>query len=545
MPTWVAPDSDGTLAAVPVPRALPFRCLLAMVSAGVLFASSAAGQSVVLHEYFEPDDEEDLLLRATTLDGTMPVAIETPSGVIRAPQTMGSPQTAAKVYGGASTPDSPDAAYRVDRNTARPRAVSYDDPFNPSVAPFKRLYAFDAVDERLELVVADKVLRPVAIGGEHQVGDDQFYGEMVVDLAREEAVRIPSVGPGARILSTQTSPAVKFQILRDSADNWFMRSGERKRVQLILLLAISRDVFGSQYLDVPYAELPPVPPLPPAVQDAARRVANRIGVSSAMRPRQVLEALVAYFRGFAPSTELPVADDSVGLYEELALSQKGVCRHRAYAFVLTALYLGIPARMARNEAHAWVEVSDGRIWHRIDLGGAAGELDLRAQATGFQHVPPLDPHPWPPGAHRGEEMAERARDALQRSGSALTPGATRPDLARPATRLPSVGSAPGRRGLPAAQIEISALGDDVRRGDPLELSGRVTAKGRGCEGARVDVALVASGRDPIPLGSLPTGRDGRFVGAVTIRLDMEVGDYELFATTPGTARCGAGMSSIE
>ena len=35
---------------------------------------------------------------------------------------------------------------------------------------------------------------------------------------------------------------------------------------------------------------------------------------------------------------------------DLALSKKGVCRHRAYAFTITAQGLGIPARMVMNEA---------------------------------------------------------------------------------------------------------------------------------------------------------------------------------------------------
>jgi hypothetical protein len=31
--------------------------------------------------------------------------------------------------------------------------------------------------------------------------------------------------------------------------------------------------------------------------------------------------------------------------------------------------------MVLNEAHAWVEVYDSRLWHRIDLGGGGANLD--------------------------------------------------------------------------------------------------------------------------------------------------------------------------
>ena len=83
--------------------------------------------------------------------------------------------------------------------------------------------------------------------------------------------------------------------------------------------------------------------------------------------------LVAYFRSFVDSDEFPTDRDDV--YLALALSKKGVCRHRAFAFLVTALGLGLPARMITNEAHAWVEVSDGSLWRRIDLGGAGRALD--------------------------------------------------------------------------------------------------------------------------------------------------------------------------
>ena len=88
-----------------------------------------------------------------------------------------------------------------------------------------------------------------------------------------------------------------------------------------------------------------------------------IGVSRAQAPREALRRLVSYFRAFAPSEDPPTGHDDV--YLDLALSQKGVCRHRAFAFLVTALGLGLPARMVTNEAHAWVEVSDSRRWHRI------------------------------------------------------------------------------------------------------------------------------------------------------------------------------------
>ena len=88
----------------------------------------------------------------------------------------------------------------------------------------------------------------------------------------------------------------------------------------------------------------------------------------------------------ASSNEPPTGHDDV--YLDLALSQRGVCRHRAFAFLVTALHLGIPTRMVVNEAHAWVEVSDGTLWHRIDLGGdIVAPSGTKHWKSGMQPVP--------------------------------------------------------------------------------------------------------------------------------------------------------------
>jgi len=135
---------------------------------------------------------------------------------------------------------------------------------------------------------------------------------------------------------------------------------------------------------------------------------------------------VAHFRSFAPSSELPAAATTEGLYEELALSRKGVCRHRSYAFLVTAHRLGLPTRFVHNEAHAWVEVFDGRLWHRIDLGGAAGRIEYERPPEVPLHRPPSDAFPWPARSDPG----------------ATTPGLGRPPAGEP-SEGPQDGAAPG------------------------------------------------------------------------------------------------------
>jgi hypothetical protein len=516
----------------------------------------------MLHEFIEADAQEDLELGTTTPDGRMPAAARTPSGVISAPGFSSANTQRQVAYGGSATPDSIDATYRIDRDTTRPESVEYDDPFTPAVAPFKRLYAFDAVDRELELVVFDKATQRVSVGGTLGEGEDHFFGDLFVDLAAKVPVRIPSVGPGTKVLAMRAEPPTELELVADGAENLFVVGSERRRVRLILELAAPRAAFGSEFPDVSYEQLAPkLTPLPSSARTVVIEMLAQLGLSRAMPPVAALHRLVAHFRSFAPSEELPQAASGPGLYRELVLSKKGVCRHRAYAFVLTALGLGIPARFVRNEAHAWVEVSDGRLWRRIDLGGAAGSFDIGTRPGAPPHQAPPDPFPWPEGADSGAESAVPGGNAPGGPGpsGSGTPsngaGATgsgdangTPNAPQPS---PQFGGAPGGTSPspPAngagktpeaeeAKIELGLERDDVRRGMPLRVTGRVSNGAGACAQARVDLSVNGPNGE-ILIGSLPTDADGRYDSRVTIPFDIDVGDYTIRASTPGTTSCGA------
>lgn len=511
------------------------------------FAIPAHADGPVLHEYISPDAAEDLRMGATTQDGAMPAAIDTRSGVLAAPTEPRTSSAASQVaYGGSATPDSIDASYRIDRDTSRPEAVRYDDPFIPAVTPFKRLYAYDGLDEGFELVVHDKQLRALAIGGEPRPDDDQFYGDLFVDIVPGVPVRIPSVGPGARVLVARAEPAQHFELQRDGADNWFIVGDARKRVRLVLELAIARRVFGSEFAEVSWPELSRhVPALPPAARTAANEILRAVGISQAQRPAEAVRALVNYFRTFAPSDDSPRASSGSALYSELALSKKGVCRHRAYAFVITALALGVPARLVRNEAHAWVEVSDGYSWHRVDLGGAASRLDYEQHSSEHQHQPPPDPYQWPPGSEAGESLtAQASSSGGTRSGSpGAAPSGAPSSAPVPRNVVPSPSAAPEPpmpRDDPQSQNEVAVSSEDreLRRGARFHVTGVARAEQAVCANSRVDIALRDKAGSEHWLGALATDPNGKFDGRVALPFDLEVGDYSVSATTPRTAQCG-------
>jgi len=517
------------------------------VLAVLAFALPAHADGPVLHEYIAPDPAEDLRMGATTQDGAMPAAIDTRSGVVAAPSEPRTNSAASQVaYGGSATPDSIDASYRIDRDTSRPDAVRYDDPFIPAVTPFKRLYAYDGLDEGFELVVHDKQLRTLTIGGEARPDDDQFYGDLFVDIVPGVPVRIPSVGPGTRVLVARAEPALRFELQRDGADNWFIVGDARKRVRLVLELAIARRAFGSDFGEVSWSELAPrVPALPPAARSAASEVLNAVGISQAQRPAEAVRALVNYFRTFTPSDDSPRASSGGALYSELALSKKGVCRHRAYAFVVTALSLGVPARLVRNEAHAWVEVSDGVSWHRIDLGGAASRLDYEQHSSEHQHQPPADPYQWPPGSEAGESLtAQAASPGGARSGlpgaaaSGTPPSAQVPRSVVPTSSATSEPPAPHDDPHSKNEVAISSEDRELRRGARFHVSGIARIESAVCVNSRVDIALRDKAGAEHWLGALATDQDGKYDGRVALPFELEVGDYSVMATTPRTAQCG-------
>lgn len=515
-----------------------------LASVGILVASLAlSGGTVaadpILHEYFVPNAKEDIDLGATTPGGRLLAAIPGVDGPIAAPDVDRDPYASRTTYGGATGAAEDRSNYRIDRSTARPDSVSYHEPFIPSIAPFKRLFAYDAVSDQLELVVADPTLERLEVGGEPLPGEDQFYGDLAVEVVPGAAVRIPSVGPGARVLAANVSPPVPFQLYRDGAENWFLKSSARQRVRLTLQLAIERAVFGSRFADVSYANLrSTLPKLPRAVLGPASRVARHIGLTENTSPARAVELLVEYFREFEPSADFPEAGGGAPLYEELSLTQKGVCRHRAYGFVITALRQGIPSRMARNEAHAWVEVFDGRRWHRIDLGGAASHVELEREAHYEPYRAPQDQFHWPESSESGEQMVDRSLDARADTANGTSSGAA------DAGRMPPPPLAPPHPDLHAqgasrapASLRATVGAARVKRGHVVQVRGEFRSDSGPCPHARVDVQLAVLGRKPLHVQSLATDADGRFDHGVTIPMDMPVGEYRVVLSSPGSVVC--------
>jgi transglutaminase-like putative cysteine protease len=429
-----------------------------------------------------------------------------------------------------------------------PDTLPYDDPFSPSTTPFKRVVAFDAVDSSYRLVVRDPTLRPfVANDAVRMDGtEEQFFADLVVSASSGHRVRIPSVGPGARVVHARLGSGptdIDFTLFRDGAENWFLDANETGR--LVMELTVPRAAFGGEFGDPHQSDLH-VPSPPPNVVRDANRVSAAIGVDRTS-PRDTVKSLVAYFRSFTDSNIRPAGKGNA--YLDLALSRKGVCRHRAYAFTITALALGIPARMVMNEAHAWVEVYDGSLWRRIDLGGAGRTLRDSKAVTGVPYTPPPDPFAWPPFAERGDDLARAAHPATGArstgvgggSASSATPSpvSATNDGAPLTTRAPPGADAPGAStARVASTVTMEVVETDARRRAAIHVRGQARGGAEPCPHVIVLVEL----RDArtglrVSLGALATDEAGAFSGAVVVPAGTTIGDYEVVGHAPGGSGC--------
>ena len=535
--------------------------LLVCSSLGWVIAPGAFGQSgVIEHEYIPPDAAEDLRLGVLTPSGKMPATIRTPNGPVSAPDPYRvAHSTKAPTYGPAP---SAAARFQIDGVTSDSGTLHYHEPFRPSIAPFKRLRAFDAVNESFELVVTDATTHNVSLDNSPEPGQDEFFGD--ITLVGGHAVSIPSVAAGMRVLAADLEPSVPFQIAVDSAENWYFDAPTLiGKARLVLRIAADRVALSPEIAVNSYAKLASaLPPVPPTVARAAVPVLDQIGVSRVASPTDAVRALVAYFRGFTPSTNHlePVAGRE--LYQRLALSRKGVCRHRAYAFVVTALALGIPARFVHNEAHAWVEVFDGLVWHRIDLGGAAPSFQFDGETPeGAPYRMPADNYDWPTqaGAATQSRMDASGQTAFGQAASPEIqaervpgmPSSQRAPLSQTEPPAPDQPSSkdkdvrepvPADSGVPAAALEDTSVTfvlksqAAVHRGEVLVLEGDVKSRARDCGRARVDFALRSASMHHA-LGSTLADARGHFMLQTNVPSDVGVGHYEVTAAQSEPVAC--------
>ena len=522
--------------------------------------------------------------------GRNPSAIGTGDKILPEPPATAPPSSQEPVLGTKDFGADRETTFAPDGNTGADDDLTYVEAFNPSVVPFKRMTSLDAVDESYVLRVGSPALTELPVGGKPTPSWDRFWGSVLIDLEPGRDVPLPSVAPGMRILSYEVEPSTQLAFSRDGADNYYVRSeetGARGQHRLVFLVEADPGYFAPVVpRRIPLAEVarspgaPAIPPLPAAVQAMARNVHYRLRVRPSDDLDEALAVLVRHFRAFEPR---PFEASDGGIYWDLTINQAGVCRHRSFAFVITAKALGIPARFVANEAHAFTEVwVPGSGWIRIDLGGASNSLTVR-NADGKTLYRPRgeDPFPRPAAYTEGgystldgtltgltpEQLAEaetpRAPDGDgdggggsgsgdgdgnggggSADGDADGNGMVDPNFDLPG-RSPSPGPAPGLPPIPAeamrgkrpTRIEVAQVSSVGFRGETIGVEGVVRgADDAPAAGLRVEIYLAPAGRGgegARMVGTTVTGADGRYRAEVLVPYEVSLDAHEVYVGTPG------------
>jgi hypothetical protein len=488
--------------------------------------------------------------------------------------------------------------WKPDNKTGPDSTLNYVSVFNPDVIPFKRMTVFDAINDDYTLRVARTTLTELPVGGTHDARThDRFYGDVRLQLKPGVDVPLPSVAPDMRILSYETYPPIKLAFSKDGADNFYVRSDEASasgQYQLTFwcdadaryftpALPTRRYTIDEVVKRTPDEYRVPVPDRvriegeKTLAKDKFALASARYGVDRKQDLGVAFDHLVSYFRAFqAGDIKNPTGD----IYRDLCDSQAGVCRHRAFAFMVTATTLGIPTRYVQNEAHAFVEVwFPDRGWQRIDLGGAALRMNVTGADDKRMHRPRADdPFAKPPeykdqytqleGDIRGlteDQKSERKKPADQAptsgqiaagpgklngngSGAGTGSGALAdnspigPDRISPDPTKPVKPQDPGK---PTPSLGVATADTSVFRGDALRVEGYARADGKGIPNHRVDIFLSpagAGGEGSIPVGYGVTGVDGTFRAEVSVPPTVDLARYEIRLSSSEDATYNAALS---
>ena len=339
-------------------------------------------------------------------------------------------------------------------------------------------------------------------------------------LARARACRCRRSRPSRASCRCAREPATDLQIERDAAGNFYAAARGARRAASVFVAFLTdapRAYFGTE---LPHGPRERARAARAAARSPASRARARALRAPAARHRRrardladALAALTAHFRAFEES-DAAARRTRGDIYLDLARGKKGICRHRAYAFVVTAHALGIPARFVQNEAHSWVEVELPRARLHAHRSRRRRARPDGAQRSRSAAVPAgAARSAAAPGRVRSELLAARPQRAAACASRATAELAG--PLGQAATNARAAAQAPGSAAFMAeptrqrARAPRDGVGDraplaitldqrhaSVLRGAQLRVSGRVqpTRLARGVAGLRIEVSLAADDR---------------------------------------------------
>ena len=548
--------------------------LLVVGIAGVAIAQQAGNRRKPHEDLEGPTGDRPTPLIGQTDKDKPPAAIAAGDKVLPKPSLDKPDKTAPKdepVLGQSGFAADRQTTMTPDTNTGPDGTLHYVSVFNPDVLPFKRMSAFDTVGEDYRLSVRNAgSYHTVPVGGTTDKTRDRFWGSVLIKLEPGAEVALPSVAPDMRILSYEINPKTHLEFSKDDADNFYVRSDESSAsgtFRLVFLCDADAGYFapalptGGRYTARTVATMTPQeikPAVPEAQRRAARITLDKLDIDADMELGASFNKLVGYFRGFKEGTLPPSSGD---IYRDLCDSQLGVCRHRAFAFMVTANALGIPTRYVQNEAHAFVEVwFPERHWQRIDLGGAALRMDVTGADNKTLHRPRAEDPFAKPAAYKNsytqlegdiagltqQQLSDKKRPLDQAPSSGQfdqTTGGSGPDRITPDPTLPTVSQDKNKQ---TPRLEVTIADASAYRGDTLHIEGRASANGKALPDHPVDLYLSPAGRNgasATPLGRAVTGADGLFKQDFAVPPGLNLQTYEIWLASPEDAYFNAALSN--
>lgn len=462
------------------------------------------------------------------------------------------------------------ASNKLDDETDRVDQLNYFSAFDPSVIPYKRVVAQNKVivdstgDYAFNVDVG--TLKSVSVVERSKTTkEDAFWGTFLINSPGNRPIPIPSVAPNQRILKVLTEPRANVRIYRDRADNFYVQSNHVGLLRVNVYLTVPKTYFdGAFNKDVKWSEFSrrQLPQMPERAYVRAREVLTQLSIDrKTQTPHDAFIRLVKHFRDFEgkPFPKSLRGDD---VYKSIALNKIGVCRHRSFAFVMTATALGIPTRYVYNEAHAFVEVLwPGLGWRRVDLGGAAQDVLMRAgaQQQRVHSGGTNDSLPSPPAyqqeiqrlAKQEQDQQEAAKNASSNQSTSNTgePGdnqsSNASNLPPPPENFdpnlphdPNGNDASESDTRPGVQVKILLATKTIRRGQAFRVVGSLRQAGRGVSKKPVYVVLMPVGSPAGRLGARVgakaiTNGQGRFETQLTLPKDLPIGRWTLRAVFDG------------
>ncbi len=567
-------------------RRRPVAVVAVLLLVGVFAMATAQRRqaAVKLHEDIKPPAAQVARTAGRIADGIpiigpAPEAMQNPTAIASQDKLISKPPTnkdeasskGEPVHGRSDFGVDRQTEFEPDRRTGADNELHYVEVFNPSIVPFKRMTSLDAVREDYSLYSSSRALAEIKVGGEARPNQDRFFASILIDLKPGLDVPIPSVSPGMRVLSYESEPTTSFVFSKDAADNFYMRTdevGASGTYRVVFLVEASPYYFAPKIpsrLIVRNIPGDKIQPLPENVLRDAKSVLFDLDVDRNMFAKKAIDELVYYFRSF--EAESPPRN-SGNVYLDLVKNQAGVCRHRSFAFMVTANALGIPTRYVANEAHAWVEIwLPNEDWMRIDLGGAASTLNVSNASDKSMYRPRSeDPFSKPDSYNENytrlegdikgltesqiserQDTYEGAGGSGEGNGSFFGNDENAPledvddafdegPLTGPGSDLPPVPDEELEGKLPA-YMSIFSASESGYRGESIEVRGVVYDDDRaGIEGLRINVFLMPPGDDgsnSLRIGKGLSDENGEFITKVEVPASMETREYEVYVSTPG------------